>query len=279
MDFNTVLVDLQIDRSYAARVGVAADLANRFSGHVVGLTTLGISLEPFRGAGDEAGKYAELARRKLEARRAVATEAFDHEMKTRAPGLAYTHLILDEESGWALAHAGRAADIVVLGKPDGEEGIPALLAESAEYVLLEAGRPILLVPEGVERLEPERVAIAWDGGREAARAVADAMPLLRLADQVTIVTVHKRGAGYDEAGEASLAGMATYLGRHGVAADFRTEEAASDVGAALLQAARSLNAGLMVAGGYGHSRVRQLVMGGTTRMLMRNATIPLLMSH
>ncbi|CAG9166568.1 universal stress protein [Cupriavidus respiraculi] len=279
MDFSTILVDLESDRGYAARVDVAADIARRFAGHVVGLTTLGVSLEPFRGAGDEAGKYAELARRKMEARRAAAQQAFDTAMAAAGQAIGYTHLVMEEESGWALAHEARAADIVVLGQPDGDQGMPALMAESAEYVLLEAGRPILLVPHDVHRLALGSVAMAWDGSREAARAMADAMPLLRQAEQVTIMTVHKRGAAYDEIAEDALPAVQRYLERHGVIAGVRLEETAGEIAPALLDAAHAVHADLLVCGGYGHSRVRQLVMGGTTRTLMRSAPILLLMSH
>ncbi|MDF3833097.1 universal stress protein [Cupriavidus basilensis] len=283
MDFKTLLVELGSDPGCADRVAFAADLAQRAAGHVIGLTATGMRLEPFRGAGDEAGRYAELARRQLLAQGAEAAAAFQRAMHEAAPGVGFTHRIIEDDAGWALAQQGRMADLVVLARPAGTDGMPVLVAQTAEYVLLNAGRPVLLVPQGVRRLVCQHVAIAWDGGREAARAVADAMPLLRQASRVTVVaasSTHDRTVTHSAPDvHGAHAGLRDQLERQGVAVAMHAVQGSHRVGQLLLEAARHLQVDLLVAGGYGHARLRELVTGGTTRTLMRHADMPVLMSH
>jgi nucleotide-binding universal stress UspA family protein len=143
---------------------------------------------------------------------------------------------------------------------------------------MNAGRPILVVPREFRRLHGGHVVIAWDGSREAARAVKDALPLLRRAGQVTVAAVADDPATAQAQAEA-VAGLQAYLGRHGIGAMARMEQSGEAVGPVLLRVTRELGADMIVAGGYGHSRVRELVMGGTTRTLMRRAEVPLFLSH
>jgi nucleotide-binding universal stress UspA family protein len=283
MEFKTVLVELSSDPGCADRVGLAAGLARRSAGHVIGVTATGMRLEPFRGAGEEAGRYAELARRQLLAQGAEASAAFHRAMHEAAPGVGFTHRVIEDEPGWALAQQARVADLVVLARLPGPESVPVLVAQAAEYVLLNAGRPVLLVPPGVRHLPCDHVAIAWDGGREAARAVADAMPLLRQAQRVTVIAA---SSTHDRAGTQDMpdvpgahAGLRDYLARHGITAAMHAVQGSNRVGQLLLEAVGNLRADLLVAGGYGHARLRELVTGGTTRTLMRHAGIALLMSH
>lgn len=288
MGFKTVLVELGADPGCADRVGLAAELARCSAGHVIGVTATGMRLEPFRGAGEEAGRYAELARRQLLAQGAEAGAAFHRAMHEAAPGVGFTHRVIEDEPGWALAQQARVADLVVLARLPGPASVPVLVAQTAEYVLLNAGRPVLLVPPGVRHLPCEHVAIAWDGGREAARAVADAMPLLRQARRVTVIaaSTYDQAGTHDRAGTHGMpdvpgahAGLRDYLAQHGITAAMHAVQGSNRVGQLLLEAVGNLRADLLVAGGYGHARLRELVTGGTTRTLMRHAGIALLMSH
>ncbi|KAF7962743.1 hypothetical protein AWV80_18040 [Cupriavidus sp. UYMU48A] len=175
-----------------------------------------------------------------------------------------------------LAQEGRVADIIVLGGllPAGEDA----MLRTAEYVLLNAGRPVLLVPPRPVPLHGGHVVIAWDGSREAARAVADAMPLLLCATKVTILAVWDE-EGSPDANSEPVAGLRQYLRRHGVIAAVRTEQTSGAVATLILESLSVLGAGMLVAGGYGHWRVRELVLGGTTRSLVHACPIPLLLSH
>ncbi|MGO4329597.1 universal stress protein [Cupriavidus sp. 2TAF22] len=278
MEYKSLLVELGPDPGCADRVRLAAGLAQRSAAHVTGLTATGMRLEPFRGAGDDAGRYAELARRQLLAQGAAAGADFHRVMQETAPAVSCAHRVVEEDTGWALAREGRLADLIVLARLAGPEALPVLVAQTAEYVMLEAGRPVLLVPPGVRSLSCGHIAIAWDGGREAARAVADAMPLLREAARVTVVSATGADAGVLQP-PATAEALCAHLARHGIAASVHAVSGSQRPGPLLLEAVGTLQADLLVAGGYGHARLRELVTGGTTRTLMRQADIPVFMSH
>jgi nucleotide-binding universal stress UspA family protein len=147
-------------------------------------------------------------------------------------------------------------------------------------VTLASGRPILVVPyAGRFETVGRCVLIAWNVSREAARAVADAMPLLAAADVVTVLAVDPPpGPGGD--GDLPGADIALHLGRHGVEAQIeRTVSADVPIGEVLLSRAADLGADLLVMGAYGHSRTRELLLGGATRSILASMTIPVLMSH
>lgn len=276
MEYRTVLVALGSDAGCQARVRMAAELAARFGGHVVGVSATGIRLDPPFRAGEDAASFADEARRRRLAHTAESGELLGETVSESARGTPFTHHVVADEPGWVLAQEGRVADIIVLGSllPPGDSA----MQRTAEYVLMNAGRPILFVPPHPVRLHGGHVVIAWDGGREAARAVADAMPLLLCASKVTILAVWDE-KGSPDANSEPVAGLRQYLRRHGVVAAVHTEQTAEPVGAVILEALPVLDAEMLVAGGYGHWRVRELILGGTTRSLMRACPIPLLLSH
>ncbi|CAA7627544.1 universal stress protein [Magnetospirillum sp. SS-4] len=168
----------------------------------------------------------------------------------------------------------RHASLAVLGQQarDGEEELPG--GDLLHAVLLGSGRPVLVVPDAATAPVPgRRVAAAWNGTRESARALADAMPLLAAAEAVLVVQV---GGGDSE----SLSEIKRHLVRNGVNAEARAATPAGhDVGGAILAAAAEFSADLLVMGGYGHSRMREVVLGGATAHVLRHANICLLMSH
>jgi nucleotide-binding universal stress UspA family protein len=149
-----------------------------------------------------------------------------------------------------------------------------------EQVALASGRPVLIVPyaghfDNVGR----RVLIAWNATREAARAVSDAMPLLTSAELVTVLTIDPREGPHGH-GELPGADIALHLARHGVKAQIeRTVSAGMPVGEVLLSRVADLGADLIVMGAYGHSRAREVLLGGATRSVLRSMTVPVLMSH
>lgn len=280
MDFRTILVDLSEDAARAARIETAARLAAQSGGSVVGLTATGIHLEPFRGAGGEAGQYAALAASHLHRLVAGQKEALDRMTRQVSAEIPTRHVVVDGEPGWALADEGRFADLILPAPPSADADVPALLAGVAEYAMLNAGRPILLVPGTTAPRLGGRVAIAWNGSREAARAVADALPWLVSASAVSIlvVTAGKHGAAMEgEAYRDSAHRLTAWLACHGVHASLLV--GAGDPDQRLLQLAGQAQADLLVAGGYGRSRLREMVLGGTTRAVLRQAGLPVFMSH
>lgn len=177
-----------------------------------------------------------------------------------------------------LAVHGRTTDLVVLGQeePDDILAIRELLVEAA---LFETGRAVLVVPYiGVQDATLNHVMVAWDGKREASRAASEAMPLLKKADDVSVVIVGD-DAPSAHGGEPG-ADLALHLARHDLEVNVkRIGDAGIDVGNALLSHAADSEADLLVMGGYGHSRFRQFVFGGTTNGILSSMTIPVLMAH
>lgn len=274
MDFKTILVDLAADAARDARLDAALTLASLFTARIVGLTATGTLLDPYRSAGEETVRYQQLRADMLRNLQQADGAALDAAVARRGRGIDTSHVVVEQESGWALATRGTASDLILPPPPALTHDTPMLMATPAEYVLLNAGRPILVMPPGTSLVPGGTVVIAWDGRREAARAVADAMPLLTLASRV-ILQVVLAGSGPDEHGAADAV---RWLAQHGVGASLRLEEGTSPADS-LMRVARNEAADLLVAGGYGHSRLGELVMGGTTRTLLRNSPVPLLMSH
>jgi nucleotide-binding universal stress UspA family protein len=145
---------------------------------------------------------------------------------------------------------------------------------------MQAGRPLLVVPDRVNWLDLRSVLVAWKDTPEARRAVADALPLLRKARDVAIVEIPEQGDDRSAA-MAGVADVAAWLARHGVTATARVPEAAGNKTAAmqLEKVAGDVGAGLIVAGAYGHSRFRELILGGVTEYLVTQSARCVLLSH
>jgi len=171
-----------------------------------------------------------------------------------------------------VASAGRLTDLIIIGRPDAETETP--LAATLDAALFDTGRPVLVAPPAVPPSIGARAVLAWNGSAQAARVVAGALPILRKAEQVTVVTVGEIGRS------PSATDLVAYLGRHDVRA---THEAiAADhgpVGAALLKHAKQIQADLLIMGAYGHSRLREMILGGATRDVLGVSDLPLLMAH
>jgi len=177
------------------------------------------------------------------------------------------------------AHCAHYADLVVLASAAGTTE-PDLTHAYAGALLIESGRPLLVVPPGGQApMPPRRIVAAWKPTREAARAFHDAMPLFAQAEAIDILIVNPRG-GERGHGEQPGADIAMHLLRHGLHVDVVVLPAGEDsVASAILQHARQTGADLLVAGGYGHSRLREWALGGATRELFESARLPILFSH
>jgi nucleotide-binding universal stress UspA family protein len=208
--------------------------------------------------------------RMLETRAKQARDAYD---RVVAPsGVTATWREISGPGPENLATAGRFADLTILARPAGEDSVTQSAVLDA--AVFDTGRPVMIVPAGSAAAIGERVAIAWNGSAYSAHAVSGAMPLLKAAKQVTIVAV-----GEDDKA-APAAALASYLARHDVAAAVaRTDLGHQSVGHAILERTAALGADLLVMGGYGHSRLREMILGGATRHVLNNATLAVLMAH
>lgn len=175
------------------------------------------------------------------------------------------------EEDQLLRRYGRVTDLIVLPRPSGDLDIGIRL--SLEAALMETGRPLLLVPPKAPTKIGSNIAIAWNGSTEAARAVDEAKPFLENARKVTIMTAAERNTDHDPED------LQSFLAWHGVKAAIEKVRSRDDVGKALLSAATRLGVDLLVMGAYSHSRLRQMILGGVTRHVLSNVTMPALMAH
>jgi nucleotide-binding universal stress UspA family protein len=277
MSYKTILVHLDHRPRSSVRLELAFRLAERFDAHLIGL---------FAPGGARLPSYAQaeggpLLREVLEKRRAEVAqevrkrfqEVAGRNGKDRAEWRAS-----ESEPDAAVRLSARYADLVVAGQPEaGELGEPRGLADE---LALSSGRPVLFVPYAGKFADVgRRVLIAWDAGREAARAVSDALPLLQGAEAVEVAAFDPERGGRRH-GQEPGADIGLYLARHGVKVSVARQSGAGfEVGGQILSRAADHGADLIVMGAYGHSRVRELVLGGATRTLLEAMTVPVLMSH
>jgi nucleotide-binding universal stress UspA family protein len=281
MSYKDLLVVVDSEPASRGRIDLAAALAERFAAHLVGLYPLPIPEAPSHfGYYDPTllDPFFRELRQKSQEICDKEREAFEHAASLRGLSVEWRMVDAGAESDPAL-HA-RYADLTILGQLDPDHGDSDLIRVRPEHVTLASGRPILVVPyAGRYETVGRRVLIGWSATREAARAVNDAMPLLAGAEIVTVLTIDAR-EGPDAHGELPGADISLHLARHGVKAEIeRTVSAGIPAGDVLLSRAADLGADLLVIGAYGHSRVRELLLGGVTRSILQSMTLPVLMSH
>ncbi len=281
MGYKDILVAVDGGEPTRRRLELAAALAERFAAHLVGLYLSILGEEPEQQSFYDVPLFDPLYRefgRKIQAERATAQALFDAVAGRRGLSREWR-----EAAGYpsqAAALHGRYVDLIVLGQLDPGETPAPLTRPLPEEVALMVGRPVLVVPYAGDFAEIGRnVLVAWDASRAATRAVGDAMPLLAAAQSVTVLSVDPKG-GPGGHGAVPGADIGLHLARHGVKAQVEaTASGGIDIGNALLSRAADLDADLLVMGAYGHSRVRELVLGGATRTVIDSMTLPVLMAH
>jgi nucleotide-binding universal stress UspA family protein len=254
------------------RLDHAAALADRFGAHVSGLL---LHEQPeILGMGDPSGSAF---LRELMARSEAELEAAAKRLAPDFAGERRQFEAIDvgfEKLADRLTEAARLADLFVSDCPRGGAG---LTPRAQEAVLFGSGRGCLLVPPGSQPgPDMPTIAIAWKSTPEAARAVTAALPLLEHCAKVVVLLVEEPGRTLTE--DAGT-GLLTYLALHGIPGSCKIVRGARDPGPALREACGQMQADLLVMGGYGHSRLRELVLGGTTRDVLAATTIPVLMAH
>ena len=278
MSYKSILVHLDDRKACAGRVAAAIALAEAHDAHLTGLY---VSADPQLPGSLRAEVPPELLRSVLEQHKdsmALAKEKF-LAATTRAgikSECRTAHTTGSLVASVVALHA-RYADAIVLGQPQADSRGETETADS-EDIVMAAGRPSLIVPYiGAPETFGRRVMVAWDGGREAARAVGDAMPVLEKADSVSVVVVNPRSGDH---GEEPGADIALHLARHAIKVEAQHLEVRDmSVADAILSRAADLSIDLLVMGAYGHSRFREWVLGGTTRQIFAQMTVPVLMSH
>jgi nucleotide-binding universal stress UspA family protein len=277
MTYATVMVSLALDQSNEARLQVAGELAERFEAAIVGVAAARFAPPLYFTDGAEAQRLIDESEASVERRLAGLEAQFRAATRNRG-GHVEWRSATDFPARFVLAQA-RCADIVVSG---GQSSVfsDAFALASPKDLVMQAGRPLLVVPDGANWLDLRSVLVAWKDTPEARRAVADALPMLRKARDVTIAAIPER----DDERSVVMAGVtdvAAWLARHGVTATARVSEAVRNEPAAaqLEKIAGDVGAGLIVAGAYGHSRFRELILGGVTQYLVTQSARSVLLSH
>ena len=273
MAYKEVVVHMGPDARSSVRLEAAVALAEHHGGRVTGVYTLPrlvvpgfasfeLSTEVYKRLDTEQRALAEEAERQFAERVAKSTAPSEWRLMTGDPVE-------------ALTTSAHYADITVVGQtdPDDANSVSGL----ADSVVLGAGGPVLIWPyTGSFSVDAETVMLAWNATREAKRALSDALPLLQQAGKVIVLGIDTGDGRHIPGAE-----VGAFLARHGVSVEARHAISSSDLGAgdALLSEISDLGAGLLVMGGYGHHRMREVLLGGVTRDILRQMTVPVLMSH
>jgi len=277
MGFKTILVHVDSGRGTPARLGLAADLAGRFGAHVIGLhIRQPLQAPAFTDAGPAMDSLYRTYETALKADVAMTTAAFREAIASK--GLSSEWRVADGIVDEVVTAQARCADLVIVGQAEPDGSVTSTPAELAEDVALASERPLLIVPHiGFSKPPGKTVMLCWNGSREAARAATGALPLLKAANKVIVLVIDpRRAADHEEPG----ADVAAWLARHGVNVTVQRDSAAnSDVGGVILSRGADHDVDLIVMGIYGHSRIREMVLGGASRTLLATMTVPLLVAH
>jgi nucleotide-binding universal stress UspA family protein len=272
-----IIVNLTVGAPRDSAADYAISIAETFEAHVAGIA---FAFEPVVAPSIMGGIPADIIDAQRAATQKAADAAVDYfETSAKKAGLSAEHRLIEATLGGAADLFGRLArrfDLSVVGQAE-----PDKLASQdiiIEGALFESGRPVVVVPY-IQRapLKLDRVMVCWDGGRTAARAVADAMPFLLKSKSIDIVIVV---SGKERTNEIPGIDLGQHLARHGLKVDIKRIVASdTDVPNTILSYAADSSTDFIVMGGYGHSRLREFVLGGATRGILSSMTVPTFMSH
>ena len=275
--YKTLLVPVDGRARSARSMEAAGRFAAQWDAHVVGLFVQPPSQIPSYARAEGSAVQLDEAYAKAVAEMTERAKArFDEGVKAAGIARAEWRVGRGETAAVMALHA-RYADLVLVNQTDPEDESRTGFADA---ILLSVGRPVLVLPyAGNATVKADNVLVCWDAGREAARAVTDALPLLQRAKRVTVLSVDGRASAGGH-GEQPGADIALYLSRHGIKAEAaRTTSGGIDPGSVILSRAFDYGTDLIVMGAYGHSRVREVLLGGATRTILQQMTVPVLMSH
>ena len=279
MSYKSIVVHLDTSERAYARLELALRLAKQFDAHLTGLFSI-FEPEPraFNVVAGTADYYRQHQNLRAE-RRAVLERQFLAELgRTQIKG---EWIVTDQYPNSAVRPHVRCSDLIIAGQDNLKDPEAYIGDNFQENLIMTAGRPVLMVPYAGDFPSPgTHVMVAWDGSREAARAVHDALPFIVQAGRTTVVTLNEdphAARGSRIHGSA----IAAVIGRHGAKVEVDEIEAnfGVTIGDMLQSHLADIGADLLVMGAYGHPRWQELVMGGATHTFLKSMTIPVLMSH
>jgi nucleotide-binding universal stress UspA family protein len=275
MTYATVMVSLALDESNEARLEAAGQIAERFDSGIVGIAAAQFSPPVYFTSGEQAQNLIDQGQALIKKRMSELEVQFREATKNRAKYVEWRYAI-DFPARYILQEA-RCADIIVSGGQSNALSDPFALASPKDLVM-QAGRPLLIAPDNVSWLDLRSVLMAWKDTPEARRAIAYSLPMLRKAKEVTVAEIVEAGDNRSAA-VSRVRDVVAWLSRHGVSASEVVPEDGGDVIVQLDAIAANVGAGVVVAGAYGHSRFRELILGGMTQHLMTQSSRCVLLSH
>jgi nucleotide-binding universal stress UspA family protein len=274
--YATLMVHLEVGRSNTGLLQLAGDLAERFQAGIVGVAAchpMQILYSDAYIAGDVLEQNQELVESEIMA----AETEFRSALRDRVGNLEWhTSVVLEPLSDY-FAREARNADLIITKVDQNPPLFDTTRSTNVGDLVMRAGRPVLIVPQAAESFQLEHVIIAWKDTRESRRAALDALPFLKRAARVTVVEVAAEAEF--PAARARLKDVVAWLERHGVAAELLVARSTGDDATNLSAVAAENSADLIVAGAYGHSRLREWVHGGVTSDLLLGAERCSLVSH
>jgi nucleotide-binding universal stress UspA family protein len=265
MTYATVMVGLSIDQPNEARLEIGGQLAERFGAKVIGIAAAEFSPPLYFTSGEQAQKLVDQGRAAIKNRLAEVESEFRAAMQNRVTEMEWR--CAEDFPARYIVQQARASDIIVVGEAGRGTIADPFVQVSPSDLVMQAGRPLLVVPDACNWLDLRSVLIAWKDTTEARRAVADALLLLRKATDVTVVEIVEEQANRPAA-LSRVKDVAAWLSRHGVSASEQVPEECGEAGGLLERIASEVGAGVVVAGAYGHSRLREWILGGVTRRLV-----------
>jgi nucleotide-binding universal stress UspA family protein len=272
-----IIVNLSVTKNGSTVGNYAVSVAAALRAHLTGIAFIYDPIVPISGTGYIPADVIESQRADNETAAEAAIKDFT--TATDRAGISAEPLMLNASLTGAadqFARMARRFDLAIVGQAQPEMSTMEQII--GETTLFESGRPMIMVPYIQKApFKTDNVMICWDGSRTAARAVADAIPILGKSSRIEIVSVTNERGKEDEIEGADIG---QHLARHGLKVDVhRVSRGNIDVADALLSHAADSAADLMVMGGYGHSRLREFVLGGVTRSIFQSMTLPVLLSH
>lgn len=274
MTYATVMVSLAFDRPNTRRLDVTVKLAELFNAGVIGIAASDFSPPLYYTSGEQAQKLLAQGATLITTRTAELEAEFRAAMQPLGRAVDWRSAV--EMPAKYVALQARAADLVISGAT-GTLTDPFAVADPADLVM-QIGRPLLVVPETAGAINLTSMLVAWKDCPESRRAVVGALPLLRKAGKVKVAEIVEDDADHHSA-QAGVADVVAWLARHGVAATGFVPEVGGNVAVQLERIATAVDAGVVVAGAYGHSRFREWVLGGVTEHLVTHPSRCALLSH
>jgi nucleotide-binding universal stress UspA family protein len=277
MTIATVMVSLTLGQSNEARLEIAGQLAERFGARMVGIAAAQFAPPLYFTDGQYAQDLIDRGEAEIKNRLLQLEMQFRQAAKNRATIVDWRSAL--EFPARFILREARCADIIVDGGRSPAMS-DAFAFASPKDLVMQTGRPLLVVPDATNWLDLRSVLVAWKNTPEARRAVADAVPLLQKAKDVTVAEILEQGGDRVDA-EQGVKDVVAWLSRHGVSASPRVSDNNEnrDATVQLDEIASEVGAGLIVAGAYGHSRFRELILGGMTQHLVTQNVRCVLLSH